>query len=369
MKKNICLFTCFVFLLLCCKKKENEITKEDPVYDREAMLRSISERVFQPQAIDFATAASNLKTKSTSFTQIPDTATLHRLQEAWKNTSKSWSAIEAYKVGYIMTAGLHTQLNQWPTNISLIESEITGSSILTEEYIQMTGTSRKGLPAIEYLIFDADTTVLKRFTTDASATRRKAYLEALCAHVSTHANLLEEYWNSESNRSVFYSNAGISVGGNTSVLFNSMISICEVMTNSKVGVPLGKKSSGVVQPQQVQSRTARYNREQLAMNLKSLKALIRGSVEEEDANGFDDYMDFVNAQAGDEKLSVNVLNQITLCEQDLNNLQDDISTGLTTENAEIEQLYLDLKALLILLKVDVSSQLSITVTFSDNDGD
>lgn len=371
MKNNLIYSLCLLLLFVSCKKNtENNITVQPvkPGYDREAMLKSISEKVFATQSAQFNDASENLKIAAQNFTTSLDTSSLHALQRSWKKNMEYWSEVELYKVGYALNNNLHTQLNEWPTNISLVESEISGTNTITESYIQLTGTSRKGLPAIEYLIFDADTTIIRKFTSDPTAARRKLYLVALCAHVNTHASALNDYWESEINRIEFYSNAGIQVSGNTSVLFNSILSLCEVMRDRKTGVPLGKKANNVIQPLLVQSRYAHFNREEIAANLKSLKALIKGHVFDNNAIGFDDYLDFLETNSND-KLCTRVLNQIVTCEQDLAALQDDIHEGLSTENTAVTQLYDDLGILLSLLKVDVASRLSIAVTFSDNDGD
>jgi uncharacterized protein len=86
-----------------------------------------------------------------------------------------------------------------------------------------------------------------------------------------------------------------------------------------------------------------------------------------DGLGFDDYLKFLkNAEA--KKLADKFSAQFKKIEQSLENI-DSLEKALFDNKEAVEMLYSDIKALLVLLKVDAANQLALTVTFNDNDGD
>ncbi len=361
-----------VLLLVClavsCKKKEKE--KE---FDREAMLRTIGTAIVLPSYTDLKDNTERLYTAADNFATTPNNTNLTALQNTWKESSTAWKKSETYTFAYAGDNMLSEQLDAWPTNTAVIETEISGTNALTESYIATTGTTRKGFPAIEYLIFSTsgDADILTKFTTDPNYTRRRDYLRALAAAIKTKTKACFNSWDPTGGNylNTFITNSSNDAGSSVSSLLNAMVQNLEVVKNEKMGIPLGKKNSGTLHPELVEAKLSALSISHINNNLATLESLFLGSANGVDGMGFDDYLTFVKAEYEGQPLVEVIKNQFTTCYATMNALTPPLETSITTENAKAEAAYLELKKLVVLMKLDMSSQLGILITFSDNDGD
>jgi hypothetical protein len=83
-------------------------------------------------------------------TLLKPTLPLHKV--AFENTLDKWMYCEAFNFEYASTSSLQNQIATTPANFAVIESELLNNNI-DEAYINATGTTRKGLAAIEYLLY------------------------------------------------------------------------------------------------------------------------------------------------------------------------------------------------------------------------
>ena len=68
-------------------------------------------------------------------------------------------------------------------------------------------------------------------------------------------------------------------------------------------------------------------------------------------------------------LSDNINQQLNTINQKLNNLPANLHNEIRTNNQVIVDVYNQMQSLIRLLKVDMTSAMSITITYTDNDGD
>ena len=68
-------------------------------------------------------------------------------------------------------------------------------------------------------------------------------------------------------------------------------------------------------------------------------------------------------------LSDNINQQLNTINQKLNNLPANLHNEIKTNNQVIVDVYNQMQSLIRLLKVDMTSAMSITITYTDNDGD
>jgi hypothetical protein len=101
-------------------------------------------------------------------------------------------------------------------------------------------------------------------------------------------------------------------------------------------------------------------------NIEILQAIHSGGT----GAGFDDYLDFVEAEYEPGlPLSEKINQQFTDCLLQANALSGPVHELVVSDPDALNDLYLSLKQLLVLLKTDMSSRLGLLITFSDNDGD
>ena len=99
--------------------------------------------------------------------------------------------------------------------------------------------------------------------------------------------------------------------------------------------------------------------------MQKSKALYTGG----NGTGFDDYLDFVNATYDSSPLSSAISNQFDVTIQAAQNVPVGFSQAVNSNKQQMETLFLELKKLTVMLKVDMSSQLGVVINYSDNDGD
>ena len=242
-------------------------------------------------------------------------------------------------------------------NTAFIESYIAATlSVFSGDFVAGIGSTSKGLHAIEYLLYgnlSSDSLLLE--------THRLNYLNALSEDLITEANYFKTLWEIESPTYRANTETGVSGSINTSV--NAMISITEEMLYYKLG------SVDEFTTTDLPAYRSEKSKSILLGNLVSLKFLFQGDTLDGFAKGIDDYADFLDAQYDGNLLSTEIKNQIETIELGIAALNGGLETSLINEQERREQLYDDIHQLLILIKIELASVLTITVTISDNDGD
>lgn len=349
--------------LSACHKPENALEK----YDRTTLLTNLADSVIAPSYTQFANGSLQLSQAANTFVVSPDAGNLNALRTAWSQTVAIWQACEMYNLEFASANSLAAQIASWPVDTNVIENEITGSATLDEAYVQTTGTTRKGLSAVEYLIYGAgnDQAVLDSFTTSTNAPRRKQYLAALCAHIKTQGNLAANDWNNGTSHNHFIAQTQLDISGSMNVLVNCLIEHIEAVRKNKISKPLGIDNAGVADGNLTENHRAPLSLESIKANIAAWKVLFNGA----SGKGFDDYLLAVNAKHDTEDLSVTINNQLDLCLAKANAITVPLHLAVTQQPANVQALYLELKKLTVLTKVEMASSLGVIITFSDNDGD
>ncbi len=362
--KRIVVIACLLLALGACHKPENALEK----YDRTTLLTNLADSVIAPSYSSLASYTSTLQQAAVAFSATPDAGNLTALRAAWSQSVQAWMDCEMYNLEFAAINSLPAQIASWPVDTNVIEAEITGSATLNEAYVQATGTTRKGLSAVEYLIYGTtgnDQTVLDSFTTSVNATRRKLYLEALCAHIKTQSTLAATDWKGGASHNHFIAQTQLDISGSMNLLVNSLIEHIEYVRKNKVSKPLGIDNAGVADGNLTENHLAPRSLENIKETIAAWKKLFNGST----GIGLDDYLVAVKAMHDTEELSVTINNQLDLCMAKANAITVPLHLAVTQQPANVQALYLELKKLTVLTKVEMASSLGVIITFSDNDGD
>ncbi len=359
-----------ITVFFACKKKDDGGDEPSMVdFDRAAMQKDIADQVILPANKSFETETTALQTTLNNLLNNTNTSTLETAQTQWRKTANAWEHCSLFNIGRIKDDYIHNKIYTWPANEEFINTFIQSTDVLGNAYISSKGSSSKGLAAMEYLLFseEGNQAVLDSLTNNPYAQRKKEYLKALGDNLHTIASLLNYTWSQTGSDyyTTFVSSKGTGVNTSTNILINEMANLIETMLNTKIGKPMGKHLDNVPNVTLLESYRAKESLSFLLSNLASLRATFTGGT----GVGVDDYLDAVGAMYDDEKLSAHVLQQMTTVQTALNKLQPNLYTSLTTRQQDMEQAHQELKALLVLFKVDIVSNLSITLTLNDNDGD
>lgn len=352
MSKYICVAVVLMVLVTGCKHKDSD------KFNQEAMLTNIGNNIIVPAHQQFSTAAGILKQEKDAFISNPSIATLDALKLAFLSAYENYMSVETFSFN---ASGYIRNLNAFATDTAQINSNIASGSYNLDAAINIRA---KGFPAADYLLYcRTGNEVVALFTSEGS---RRQYLNDIVNEIEMTANSAKNSWANYATE--FTKATGTDIGSSVSMLVNDIAFETEKCRRERVGNSLGYAgfiSSGVVNPNVLECYYGKHSKKLLLRNLSELKKLYEGGNE----TGFDDYLQYMNADYNGEPLSSAISSQFDLCTQKVEAIPVDFGAALTTNKPDMESLFLELKKLTVMLKVDMSSQLGVVINYSDNDGD
>ena len=341
--------------------------------DQTAFLGNIGENLILGGYEDFSSDAEDLDNAANSFVNTPNLDNLEILRDAWLEASLSWQRVAFYNFGPAENSAILT-INFYPTNTSLIEDNIINGP--GSYNLQTAGaTFAKGFPALDYLLFgaaDTDEGIVEKFSTSDNA---KTYLTDLTANIYALADGVYNNWSPEGSNylETFKHNKGTSSGSSLSLMVNAWSQYMEIhVRNAKIGTPNG---NSVASSQRLgpfpEKAEAYYSGESLALLKEAHNALqefyLGISHNGTDGVGIHNLLEELNAQDG--TLATDYKAMFEGVTTDLNAINGTLLETIENNGEDITEIFNDYRAIIALLKVDVVSALSISITYADNDGD
>ncbi|PIB36642.1 hypothetical protein BFP72_15155 [Reichenbachiella sp. 5M10] len=350
------LFVCLTAsLLIACE------TNNSPSFDRQPMLIQMADQIILPGYEDFLATASLLDTQVDAFAKNPTNETLAACQAAWKKAALSWKNTESFNIGPVRTRSLSSKIHYYPTPASFIETAVSNYSG-SDDYIQTLGSNRKGLAAIEFLLFSSDEhETLSQFSDE----KRMAILSLYTSDLVTIATRILNEW--ETYRADFIALSGSGTSSSASLLANQLLESLSNLNIKKLGNPMGLTDvSSSVNPDLVESPYAQESLEWIKVNLLSIAQTFNGG----EGTGYDDYLDALAIDFDQNTtLSARINQQIQVCLEAANAINQPLQTAVVNDPLAVEALLAETQSLLSLMHTDMMSNIGLTVTPSDNDGD
>ncbi|WP_080058489.1 imelysin family protein [Spirosoma aerolatum] len=343
--------------------------------DRKAMLTNIADNIIVPAYANFKTKLDAMTTKSDAFAAKPDKASLADFRQAWVDAYTEWQKVELFDVGPAEQYTLRNFFNIYPANTTGIEDYIAAGS---GSFDVPLSYPKQGFPALDYLINglgSTDDAIVVRYTTATDAAKRIAYLKRLTTQMNSVFSTVYTQWTTGGYRDTFINCTALNAGCSTGKLVNGYVLNYErYIRSGKIGIPSGAMTNGTVSPDKVEA----YYKKDLALTLA--KTAHQASVDffngksvktGQEGPGLKSYLNSLGAkdsQTG--KSLVDILNaQFDLVNQKLSALKANLSDEVKTNNTAVTQVYTEMQKAVRMLKVDMTSAMSITITYTDNDGD
>jgi uncharacterized protein len=357
-----------VGLMMGCSKNNNK--KEDN-FDHSAMLANMADNLIVPAYEQLAAESGLLLDAATTFSATTNITALENLQLQFKNTYKAWLHCEPFNFGPAdNTVMLQNAINYWPARTSFVDAELAGSNELTDNYINSLGAEKKGFPALSYILFDinnGNNAVLDKF----SSARRKEYLVALAKNIKINVAAVLNEWKS-GYTTTFKNNTGTELNTSLSLLLNNLVIELETSKNKRIGIPVGRKDNftqGAADPGAVELPTSSFAKEMLKESSIVLSNIFEGKYGSTDGIGFDDYLAALKIEDNGVGLEQSISTEFSAFTTTIEQIGSPMQTTVTNNPAAVDAAWVQSKKLLVLLKVDLASNLGILITFSDNDGD
>lgn len=382
MKRSILHFSLLSFILgfvvfsSCTKKKDNadDIEPSASSEDREAMLKYLASDIIVPAYTNFDAKLDVMVTKSTTFTTTPNQSNLEALRQAWQDAYIEWQKVELFDVGPAYDHVLRSYVNIYPADVQAITDNIASGTANLEV---PAAYSAQGFPAFDYLINGIaanDVDIINLYTIDADASKRIAYLQSLTTQIKNKFAQVYAEWTPE-YVTQFASKSGVDMQSSLGLLVNAYVLNYErYIRSGKFGIPSGVMVGGVTSPEKVEA----YYKKDLSIVLA--KTAHQASVDFFNGKGvltgntglsFKTYLDGIDAVDSEtgSTLSDIINGQFGEVTNRMNLLSTNLYNDVNTDNQKVIDVYNAMQKLVRLIKVDMTSAMSITITYTDNDGD
>jgi len=380
----------FLLITLCtvgisflgCPSNDN--TMDDPfgTFDRRAMLENIASNVIAPSFDEFSNKAVALDNAAGAFIASPSSSTLTAAQQAWLDVGLAWKAVEFYRIGpldnnstllaSIDSGSLDPSYRSVPADSVGIRNTLQAASTVDKAFVESLRPSYQGIPVLEYLLFsrNSDEEILARFTTDADAAKYRSYLKTLTTSLTSRAATLQAGWaiGTGTIHEEFVEADGRDIGSSLSMLVNDFSFLLDATHSEKLGRPLGLRNNGVKQPTRVEAYLSKQSVPFMLKNIEALQTMFQGGASAT-GNGLDDLLDHMGAKYGDVKLSEMIAGQFAKVKEAMQAMPSPLDQTAATNPELLQATYTEAKKLLVLVKVDMTNNLGVMITYQDNDGD
>jgi len=362
MQKTIFLLLLTLSLLAC---KDDDTSNAD--FDTAALLNNIGENIIIPRYNILKEESDNLNTQLDNFKNDINANQLNLLREQFKATYLAWQACSTFEFGPAGILSLRTVINTFPTDTTIINQNITNN---INDLTSTADYDAIGLPALDYMLygkFNTDTDFVNYYSNNNNAL---TYLEVLITKINEDINQVDTEWNS-SYIETFKNATGTDVASSLGLLVNEMnLDFESYIRDGKVGIPLGIRSLGVIQLEKAEAYYSDYSLELCLESVEQIQDLFNGvSTEGVNGIGLDDFLDAVKATNGEDNLSDKINTQFDDIIIALEELDSSIPSAIDNNQAQVETVYNEMQQIIVLLKVDLTSNLGILISYQDNDGD
>ncbi len=373
----------FVSALWACSGGSSDtptpITPPTPVdqanSDRKTMLTNIADNIILPSYANFKTKFDRMLTKSDAFAAKPDKASLTDFRQAWVDAYTEWQKVELFDLGPAEQYTLRNFFNIYPASVTGIEDYIAAGS---GTFDVPASYPKQGFPAVDYLINGLDATdeaIVARYTTAADAAKRIAYLKRLTTQMNAQFTTVYTAWTTGGYRDTFINCTALNAGCSTSKLVNGYVLNYErYIRSGKFGIPSGAMTNGTVAPDKIESYYKKdlslilaKTAHQASIDLFNGKSVKTG----QEGPSLKTYLNSLGAKDSSTGTSlVDIINkQFDAVNQQLNTLKPSLYDEIKTNDATVVLVYTQMQKAVRMLKVDMTTAMSITITYTDNDGD
>jgi predicted lipoprotein len=339
---------------------------------RRVAVTKTTERVILPTYADLSKMTGELSSSLDDLADQPSSADLAALREQYLAVRAPLEESRAFSFGPADERHSLTQLDQAPVDGAKLDAELAADTELTVEHVASLGANKRGLHAIEYLLYSPEQDAADAALVDAGidGARRRQFLSALGELVSKEAHALEHAWSPDGDDYFDLltqpggpDSAFANVQGAVDLLLNQLVIASENAERSKLGRPLGVDGGGV-DPSRQESERSGASLLELRAAVRGIHNLYRGDRERDTDESLSHLVHSRSPSA-----DVHTLAAFEAAEQALEAIPEPFTTALEQNNKRVEAAYEAMKELRRLLATEVIGSLGGSLKFSDNDGD
>lgn len=344
-----------------------------PDGERRVALKGTTEQVILPTYAELRSRSADLASLLQELASTPQTADLAATRQAYLDVRVPLQEAQAF--GFGPAAELHSPavLDQSPIDSAKLEAELASEVELSPQHLRSLGANKRGLHAIEYLLFPADDAELEAalLADDTAGERRRQYASAAGQLVADGAEALWAAWEPEKGGYARQfsqpgkpDSASVNVQAGLDTLLNEAVVLSEVVANVKLGKPLGATTGGSVDPAAQESERSGASLSDMLGNLRGIRNVYFGARE---GQAEPSLTTLVHAKSP--SADVHAREALVDAELALLAIPEPLTIALQDAPETVRAAYGSIKTLKRVLATEVLSSLGASLKFSDSDGD
>lgn len=360
----IVVFSLIVFQ--SCKKPEAPSDQNlFDTFDRKALLQNLGNQIISEYE-NTLQAAIQLETSVNQFNQNVNISNLQNLKNQYLNLLMQWKKAEFSNFGPQEENFIGQNIDYGNFNQNLFQQNLANAN-LDSTYFANAGVTVKGLGCLEYMLYNQnDNQTIDGFTTDSLSNRRKTYLLGCVKEIQNQLNKLIQLWKPTGGNylQTFVSKDGRDVASSLTVYCNSLVFFMEHVRRSKIGQPSGIENQGNINLNLLEKKLSQKSIDCIQANLEGLQNAFTGK----NGQGLDDLLNHLKIEYNGTLLSDVIKNKFNEVQSKIANISH-LEQAIQNDFSKVQELHTSLKQLIVLLKVDMMSNLGLLITYTDNDGD
>ena len=371
--KNIFYFILFTFTIIACSSDSEDEIDQITQFDRSSILKNYVENIIIPRYNDFKSELDNLKTAVDNFTQTPNTSNFDEVHITWLNTYKKWQHIEMFNIAKAEEIMYFNTINTYPIDEIRMEENISSQKL---DLSNSNDWSCQGLSGVDYMLHGIGVSkeeIIQHYKDDSNYGN---YLKNLLTIMTSNTADIVQDWSTY--KSTFTGSSGNSNTSSLNMLTNDFIYYFEKgLRTNKIAIPVGYFSGGNPFPEKTEAYYSSKNSFQDVSKILAKEALTAseslflgksssGSV----GASLKTYLDYLHsADVNKNNLSPIIVTNFQKAHQALDDLNENFIDQINSDKSKMLNTFDKLQALVVNMKTDMLSILSIQVDYIDADGD
>ena len=371
--KNIFYFILFAFTIIACSSDSEDEIDQIPQFDRSSILKNYADNIIIPRYNDFKSELDNLKIAVDNFTQNPNTSNFDEVHINWLNTYKKWQYVEMFNIAKAEEMMYFNTINTYPVDEQRINENI---SSLKLDLSNSNDWSCQGLSGVDYMLHGIGISkeeIIQHYKDDSNYGN---YLKNLLTIMTSNTADIVQDWSTY--KTTFIGSSGNSNTSSLNMLTNDFIYYFEKgLRTNKIAIPVGYFSGGNPFPEKTEAYYSSKNSFQDVSKILAKEALTAseslflgksssGSV----GASLKTYLDYLHsADVNKNNLSPIIVTNFQKAHQALDDLNENFIDQINSDKSKMLNTFDKLQALVVNMKTDMLSILSIQVDYIDADGD
>jgi predicted lipoprotein len=362
-----------VCLIIACSSDTEDDIIQINEFDRSEILTNYVDNIIIPRHNDFKSEIDNLKIAVDEFVESPISSTYDNLHNQWLITYKKWQHIEMFNIGKAEEINFLNTINTYPVDELRINENIDSRKF---NLTSSNDWSCQGLSGIDYMLHGIDNSKENVILKYSNNSNYGEYLKNLLDIIINNTDQVVNHWSE--NKNSFVNSSGNSNTSSLNMLTNDFVYYFEKgLRTNKIGIPVGYFSGGNVFPDKVEAYYSSKNSfndvsKELAKEalIASENLFIGRSSSGSKGPSLKTYLDYIySADVNKNNLSPIILSNFQSANDAINELDKSFINQINSDKPKMLNAFDKLQALVVNMKTDMLSILSIQVDYIDADGD